>query len=83
MAPERSESEEPWVTVATLGRVWGRRGELAAECLTSGAERFNGVKEVTLFGPEGAATAVNIHRHAYWPFHERRIISEPAPSGTG
>jgi len=32
---------------------------------------------------EGAATAVNIHRQAYWPFHERRIVSAVAPSGTG
>jgi len=74
LAPERSESEEPWVTVATLGRVWGRRGELAAECLTSGAERFNGVKEVTLFGPEGAATPARpIGLESVWE-HRGRLI---------
>jgi 16S rRNA processing protein RimM len=54
LEPQRSETEDEWVTVAALGRVWGRRGELAAESLTSGPERFNGVKQVYLFGPGGA-----------------------------
>jgi 16S rRNA processing protein RimM len=56
LAPERSESEERWVTVARLGRAWGRRGELIADSLTSGAERFTGVKGAYLFGPEGAGS---------------------------
>ena len=74
MAPERSDIEEPWVTVARLGRVWGRRGELAADSLTSGAERFNGVKEVTLFGPEGAAGAARpIGLESVWE-HRGRLV---------
>ena len=31
----------------------------------------------------GTATAVNMKRQAYWPFHERRIISAVASAGTG
>ncbi len=54
MAPEHSDSEALWVTLARLARAWGRRGELIADSLTSGAERFNGVKEVFLFGTESA-----------------------------
>ena len=56
MAPERSDTEQLWVTVARLARAWGRRGELIADSLTSGAERFNGVKEAYLFGPQGAGS---------------------------
>ncbi len=56
MAPEPSESKESWVTLARLARSWGRRGELIADSLTSGAERFSGVKEVYLFAPEGAGS---------------------------
>lgn len=37
-----------------LGRVWGRRGELFAVSLTGGAERFEDVREVFLFGAPGA-----------------------------
>lgn len=53
MQPERSEADDAWVTVAVLGRVWGRRGELAAISLTSGPDRFKGVQQVYLFRPEG------------------------------
>ena len=31
---------------------------------------------------EGTATAVNIQRQPSWPFHDWRIISAVAPSGT-
>lgn len=74
MAPQRSETEEPWVTVARLGRAWGRRGELVADSLTSGAERFNGVEEVYLFGPEGAAgVARPIGLESVWN-HRGRLV---------
>lgn len=43
--------------MARLGRAWGRRGEIIADSLTSGPERFTGVKEVYLFEPGGAAQA--------------------------
>ena len=74
MAPERSESEELWVTVARLGRAWGRLGELVADSLTSGAERFNGVKEVYLFGLEGTSgVARPIGLESVWE-HRGRLV---------
>jgi 16S rRNA processing protein RimM len=45
------------VTVAVLGKTWGRRGELLAVSLTSGPERFEGVETVYLFGSAGAPDA--------------------------
>lgn len=74
MAQERSDSEELWVTVARLARVWGRRGELIADSLTSGAERFNGVKEAYLFRPEGAGSAPRpIGLESVWD-HRGRLV---------
>ncbi len=49
-----------WVTLALLGRTWGRRGELAAVSLASGVERFDGLREVVLFGADGAARPAEI-----------------------
>lgn len=37
-----------------LARAWGKRGELFAVSLTSGAERFQDLREVYLFGAAGA-----------------------------
>ncbi len=60
--------------MATLGRVWGRRGELAAECLTSGVERFKEVKQVYLFGPEGAGGAERpVELESVWE-HRGRLV---------
>jgi 16S rRNA processing protein RimM len=73
LAPERSESEDAWVALALLGRVWGRRGELAAESLTSGADRFAGVKQVYLFGPEGAGVARPFEIQSVWE-HRGRLV---------
>ena len=43
------QEENPWVTVAALGRAWGHRGELAAIALTSRPERFQKLAAVFLF----------------------------------
>jgi len=49
------------VTLAVLGRPWGRRGELFAESLSGGPERFEELPEVLLFrGDEAAGQAVEI-----------------------
>jgi 16S rRNA processing protein RimM len=50
--------EIDWVTLAVLGRTWGRHGELIATSLTSGPERFSGLEHVYLFGAEGAPGAL-------------------------
>jgi 16S rRNA processing protein RimM len=74
LALERSETEDAWVTVARLGRVWGRRGELAAESMTSGPDRFTGVKQVYLFGTEDAGGAVRpIELESVWE-HRGRLV---------
>ena len=60
--------------MARLGRAWGRRGELIADSLTSGAERFIGVKEVYLFGPEGAGNMPrSIGIESVWE-HRGRLV---------
>ena len=74
MAPERSDTEELWVTLARLARAWGRRGELIADSLTSGAERFNGVREAYLFGPESPeSTPRPIGIESVWD-HRGRLV---------
>jgi 16S rRNA processing protein RimM len=73
LAPERSETDDAWVTVAVLGRAWGRRGELAADCLTSGPERFDGVEQVFLFGPEGAGASHPFDLESVWE-HRGRLV---------
>ena len=45
--PERNESE--YVTIARIRKVWGRRGELAAEVQTDFPERFEPGSEVVVF----------------------------------
>ncbi|HWR51481.1 MAG TPA: ribosome maturation factor RimM [Bryobacteraceae bacterium] len=57
--------EGSWVTLALLLRPWGRRGELAAESFSSGPERFEGLPEVTLFGPDGVRVR-NIEIESVW-----------------
>ena len=46
-------SDDEWVSVARLTRPRGRRGELAAICLTSHPERFEQLGEVVLVGAAG------------------------------
>lgn len=58
MASEAGQAPDPlrredWVTIARLTRTRGNRGELAAVSLSNHAERFAGLREVTLMGAEG------------------------------
>ena len=46
-----------WITIARLGRVRGNRGELTAVPLSDKPERFERLKEVTLFPPDSEAEA--------------------------
>jgi len=78
LEPQRSETEDAWVTLATLGRVWGRRGELAAESLTSGPGRFDGVQQVYLFGPGDAGQARPIELESVWEHRGRLVFSSGA-----
>ncbi|MDE3195876.1 MAG: 16S rRNA processing protein RimM [Acidobacteriota bacterium] len=39
-----------WITVAILGKPRGNKGELTAELLTSGVERFSSLEQVSLSG---------------------------------
>lgn len=52
--------EIDWVTLAVLGKKWGRHGELIATSLTSGPERFSGLEHVYLFDPEGGPGAFRL-----------------------
>lgn len=42
-----------WVTLAVIRRERGNKGEVACQCLTSGAERFDELGSVWLFSPSG------------------------------
>ncbi|MGA3018141.1 MAG: ribosome maturation factor RimM [Bryobacteraceae bacterium] len=44
------ESAAGWIAVALLGKTRGNRGEITALCLSPKPERFEGLKEVFLFG---------------------------------
>src|SRR5579862_1020897 len=77
-----SESREPRISATTLlvyasppirasvRRAWSSAPLLICHRGLSGTKRADRKNTA-----DGAATAVNIHRHAYWPFQERRIIS--------
>ncbi len=54
------DSTEAWVTLARLGRSWGRRGEVSAVSLSSGVERFRHLREVFLAGRDGAVRPAEI-----------------------
>jgi 16S rRNA processing protein RimM len=73
LEPERSAADAAWVTVAVLGRVWGRRGELEATSLTSGPQRFQGVQQVYLFRPDGAPEARPLPLESVWE-HRGRLV---------
>ena len=48
-----SQAAEAWVTIAVLSRVWGTRGELTAIPFSSRPERYQSLRRVLLFGPDG------------------------------
>jgi 16S rRNA processing protein RimM len=45
-----SDSSAGWVTIALLGRTRGNRGEITAQAFSSKPERYQSLKEVTLWG---------------------------------
>jgi len=54
---------ESWVALASLRRPRGNRGEVAAACLTSGLERFQGLRKVVLRRPgESGGREADIER---------------------
>jgi 16S rRNA processing protein RimM len=48
-----SSPESEWVTVAVLGKTRGNRGEITAVALSSKPERYEQLREVTLFDASG------------------------------
>lgn len=74
MKPE-SGADAEWVTIAVLAKSWGNRGELSGVPLTSGAERFRHLKEVFLFGAEGArGEAAPVVIDSVWQHRDRLIF---------
>ncbi len=49
-----SSTEAGWVTVAVLGKTRGTRGEITAFALSSKPERYEQLREITLFDASGA-----------------------------
>ncbi len=71
------------MTLAVLTRAWGRRGEIAGVSLSGGPERFEAVREVTLFpaeqGPPREAEIESVWQHrGLLIFKFRGIDSIPA-----
>lgn len=71
--------EQPWVTIAVLGRPRGNRGELTAVSFTSKPERFQILREVFLFGdgtPFEVESAWQHRGHLILKFRNIDSISE-------
>ncbi len=62
------------MTLAVLRRAWGRRGELSAESLSRGPERFQAGQEVWAFRPDAAASSPQrLEVESAWQ-HKGRLI---------
>ena len=64
---------EGWITIAVLGRVRGNRGELTAVPLSDKPERFEGLKEVTLF-PADSEEGFRLEVESDWHHIDRLIF---------
>jgi 16S rRNA processing protein RimM len=64
--------EEPWVTVALLGKTRGNRGEITAVAFSSKPERFQALREVFLFAPGQDAGERRAVESAW--FHDGALI---------
>ena len=81
------QEESRWVAIARLGRAWGNRGGLAAISLTSKPERFQQLREVSLFRDgarvgTGGFEVESVRQHLKdWIFKFRGVdtISEAEP----
>jgi len=67
-----SSSETGWVTVAVLGKTRGNRGEITAFALSSKPDRYEQLREVTLFDPSGALLRT-VEVESTW-FHSGTLI---------
>ncbi len=64
-----------WVALALLSRVWGRRGELSAVSMSDKPERFSTLREVCLFGADGAPMAGGpLEVESVWQHRDRLIF---------
>ncbi len=62
-----------WITIAVLGRVRGNRGELAAAPLSDKPERFERLREVTLF-PVDSEGGSRLEVESVWRHMDRLIF---------
>ncbi len=64
--------ESDWVTVAVLGKTRGNRGEITAFALSSKPERYEHLREVTLFDASGQLLRT-VEIESIW-FHSGTLI---------
>ncbi len=69
-----SRPDEEWTTVALLARARGNRGELSAIPLSSHPERYKNLREVYLFGREGAPEPKRFEIESVWEHRGRLIV---------
>jgi 16S rRNA processing protein RimM len=65
------EPDTGWVTVAVLGRTRGIRGEITAVPLSGKPERFQQLRQATLYTSGGALQPVEVE--SSW-FHDRTLV---------
>jgi 16S rRNA processing protein RimM len=62
-----------WVAIAQLGKTRGNRGEVTAVALSNKPERYQALKEVFLFTPDGPAGGEKYEVESTW-FHITTLI---------
>ena len=68
-----NEAETGWVAVAQLGKTRGNRGEVTAVALSNKPERYQDLKEVFLFAPDGPAGGEKYEVESTW-FHITTLV---------
>ncbi len=68
-----NDADTGWVAVAQLGKTRGNRGEVTAVALSNKPERYQALKEVFLFAPDGPAGGEKYEVESTW-FHINTLV---------
>jgi len=68
-----NDAESVWVAIAQLGKTRGNRGEVTAVALSSKPERYQALREVFLFAPDGSAGGEKYEIESTW-FHGGTLV---------
>ena len=68
-----NDAESVWVAIAQLGKTRGNRGEVTAVALSNKPERYQALREVFLFAPDGSAGGEKYEIESTW-FHVGTLV---------